>query len=900
MCPTSVSRLLVSGSLLILMAPAALAQAGEGAHPEPPPEATAARASAALTLDGALDEAVWEAATPVTGFRQSEPREGEPATQRTEVRFLFDDDALYVGARMFDDQGARGVRTQLVRRDVQPESDFLVLRFDTYHDHIGSAFFAVNPSGVKGDQLNGDPSWDPVWDAAMRVDSLGWTAEIRIPFSQLRFPVAREQTWGLQVDRRVARLNEFSRWAFWRQNEGGGPSRYGHLTGLVIERRHARAEVLPYAVAQASRLAPGRAGDPFYRTTDGTLRAGLDLSYRLTSNLTLSATVNPDFGQVEVDPAVVNLSAFETFFPERRPFFVEGSGYFGFGGLWCFFCSDASSLGMFYSRRIGRAPQGAALAHAAGEFADVPQNTTILGAAKVTGKTASGWSVAVLDALTAEEQARVATPEGERLRVAVEPLSNYFVARVKRDLRDGNLVVGGIATSTYRDLPTSEFADRLSGHAEGVGVDAELWWARRTYHWMGQLGVSNVSGEPAAIDRLQRSSARYFQRPDREHGSNDLFSDAYDPLLESLRGYGLYSRLSRESGDWLWEAAVNLRSPGFENNDIAFLTRSDYLWHNANLLRQFTQPTRWFRRLTLIAGGQQQFNYDGDLTDRQLNAFLGTQLPNYWELSTFHIHRPGSYDDRLTRGGPVVRRVGSWFQALNLSTDSRRRVVLSTNPNFSRNELGNESYSVNLGVLLRPASNVSVSLSPSYSRSASSYQYVTAQPDPTATAFHGARYVFADLDQKTLSMNTRLSMTFTPTVSLELFAQPFVSSAAYSGFKEFVAPRSSSLRVYGVDGGTIESSGDPGDRIYQVDPDGAGPATPFSFRDPDFNFRSLRGNAVMRWEYRPGSTLFLVWTQDRSDRAAIGDLDFGRDREALFSAPPNNIFLIKVNYWLGM
>jgi hypothetical protein len=475
-----------------------------------------------------------------------------------------------------------------------------------------------------------------------------------------------------------------------------------------------------------------------------------------------------------------------------------------------------------------------------------------------------------------------------------------MVGRVKRDMRGSNWTLGAMATSTIRDLPTSELADRLSRHAESVGVDTEAWWKNRTYHLLASAAVTQVTADSAAMLQIQRSSARYFHRPDRQNGSNRLFTDAYEPGLETMRGFGLYARLSKESGSWLWETAANIRSPGFENNDIAFLQRADWIWMNANLFRQFTQPTRYYRRANVIAGSQQQFNFDGDLTDRWLHLFASMQLPSYWEVSSFQYYRPAAMDDRLARGGPVLMRSANWAQNVNISTDSRKAVTLSTNPGWGRNSQGATNYSANLNVRVRPASNISISAGPAFNRFASSHQYVTAVSDETSAAFFGRRYVFGDLVQKTVSMDTRLNITASPTLSFELFAQPFVSSGRFSSFKEFSAPRSSEMLVYGRDRGTIATRmGSSGQLIYDVDPDAGGAAAPFSFSDPDFNFRSLRGNAVARWEYRPGSTLFFVWTQDRNDVTLTGDLNFSRDRHELFSAKPNNIFLIKANYWVG-
>ncbi len=871
------------------------------AHRRPPRRVNARPLAGGIRLDGRLIEPEWLSAEPATDFLQSQPNEGELATQRTEVRFLSDRDALYVGARMYDDQGGDGVTTRLVRRDRDADADELILTFDTFHDHLGRTIFSVNPSKVKQDAFGPggagpDPSWDPVWEVETRIDSLGWSAELRIPFSQLRFPRDTLQTWGLQIERVVNRLNERSQWAFWRRNETGGPSFYGHLADLRTPEARRRLEFLPYVVSRSTNIEPDDRDDPFQDPHKLDARVGLDLKYLLTSNLTLSATFNPDFGQVEVDPAVVNLSAFETFFPEKRPFFVEGGGLLRFGGLSCFFCSNVSGLSLFYSRRIGRVPQGSDNAEDAGDYSDVPENTTILGAAKITGRSAGGWSVGLLEALTRREHAQALTSDGERLNVQVEPLTNYFVGRLAKDLRGGNLVVGGMVTSVIRDLEDPVLRTQLNRHAESFGLESNLWWGGRTYRLWSSFALSQIAGDSLAILRAQRSSARYFQRPDRQHGGNGIFTDAFDPSLTTMRGYAAYVRLAKEGGDWLWELSTNLRSPGFEVNDLAFLTRADYVWMSGNVLRQFTVPGSFYRSMWLLAGGQQQFNFDGDLTDREIQAFTEIEFHNYWEVASFWIHRFAVFDDRLTRGGPVVRRPHSDFGLFEVSTDSRRDLVLGLSSSYGCDGEGACDYGAGLDITYRPSSNISIGLSPSFEHGESAAQYVTAVDDPTATLFYGRRYVFADLEQNALSMNTRLNVTVTPTLTLEVFAQPLISSVRYTGFKEFSAPRQVAKSVYGRDMGTITEE----EESYTVDPDGDGPAEPFSFDKPDFNLRSLRGNAVLRWEFRPGSTLFLVWTQSRSDEAPVGDFDFGRDVRALFEADADNIFLLKINYWFQL
>jgi hypothetical protein len=902
--PIRCTPISLCAALLALAAPAAAQQNAHASGSTPRIQAVAR--TTPIVLDGRLDEPTWQGAPPATDFIQFDPHEGQPATQRTEIRLAYDAEALYIGARMFDSLGAAGVRTRLARRDQGAESDNIEIVLDTYHDHTGRTVFNVNPSGVRFDAGQAspyaDPSWDPVWAAETRIDSLGWTAEMRIPFSQLRFPRDSVQTWGMQVWRYVQRLNEQSMWSAWGKRESGGPSRFGHVEGIRAPRNRGRMELMPYVLSRASYVAPTQPGSPFQSGDDYDMRVGADLKYQLSSTLTLDATINPDFGQVEVDPASVNLSAFETFYDEKRPFFVEGSGLFGFGDFSCINCSNVSSMSLFYSRRIGRAPQGRVTRDDA-QYVHSPENSTILGAAKVTGRLSGGLQVGLLDAVTRGERALVQDTAGGRLTEQVEPASNYLVARARRNLNGGNTTVGAIATSVLRWFDNPALEQRLPGHAESVGVDWDHWWGSRTYHLMGNVALSNVAGDSLAVLRLQNSSARYFQRPDRTSGGNGLFSDVLDAGATSLRGYGGYLRMAKDAGDWQWEGAANYRSPGFEVNDAAFLQRADYVWNLANVMRSWTRPTRWYRDWIAIAGGQHEVNFDGDRTGAQLHAFTGGQLANYWNLAFYTEWYPEVSDDRASRGGPVVRRPGGYLLHTRMSTDSRKPVVFSTSVNHLRYQDDARYFNTNVTLRFKPAPNVQLSVGPSYTFDRSTAQFVTGHEDATATHFAGQRAIFADIDQHIFSMNTRLNWTFTPDLTLELFAQPFVFAGDYDNFKEYTGPRTTEQMVYGRDFGT--ACFDNGSNRYTLDPNGncavaaQRSAQAFSFDNPDLNFRSLRGNAVLRWEYRPGSTLFLVWQQQRSAGEPFGDFDFSRDYRAIFEQRPDNIFVIKASYWIG-
>ncbi|HEY0024775.1 MAG TPA: DUF5916 domain-containing protein [Longimicrobium sp.] len=891
---------------LLVSAPLVSQAPVPGSQNDPRPAVRAVARSSAIVIDGRLDDAAWMAAEVAGDFRQQQPDEGAAPTERTEIRLLYDASAVYVGARMFDSAGPSGVRKLLVRRDQllnDNASDKIAVVLDPYRDRQTSVWFELNPLGVKGDRLNSDASYDPVWEGASRVDSLGWTAEFKIPLSQLRFPRDSLQSWGLQVWRTLARRNESSMWAFWRRNEPGGPGYFGTVTGLALAAQPRRLELLPYLV-QKGTFAEPPAGNPFRSRRELGTRAGGDLSYSLSSSFTLDATVNPDFGQVEVDPAVVNLSAFETTFQEKRPFFVANAGGFSFGGVSCYLCSNASGLNLFYTRRIGRAPQLAGLVQP-GNYADFADAATILGAAKITGRTRGGLSVAVLEALTDGVTARYvpqATPTDEPASREIEPMTNYLVGRVRQDLRNGDTRIGFITTMTRRFMSDPALTSRLHHRAEAAGADIQHYWGGRGYSFTGQVAFSNVAGDSGALRRTQRTSAHYFQRPDRKATSDGLFDIRYDPARTSLRGYGVYARIAKESGNWRWETAQNWRSPGFEVNDLAALTRTDFRWMQASVLRSWTNPTRWYRGAALTVSAQQQLNYDGDRTDLQGGIAGEITFRNYVQARGLVITHPPTYDPYRTRGGVIVRSAGYHLFSTTVSGDTRKRVSWTVGGQGGPNISDDGGFVTgNASLVLKPAENIRISLGPSYLWDVDPRAFVTNIADSTAKQFGGVRSVFGRLEQHNLSMNARINATFTPNLTLELFAQPLLASGSYSDLNEYRAPRTTDALVYGRDVGTMSEVRDTTGRVtrYLVDPDGTGPAAGFEVANPNFNVRSLRGTAVVRWEYRPGSTLFFVWTQQRSGSDPFGDFDFSRERSALFRDRPVNVFQVKASYWIG-
>ena len=866
-----------------------LGNEGSYDHETMAPAITARPLTGSIEIDGVLKEAVWRTAEAFTDFRQREPDDGEPGSERTEVRVLAGPDALYVGAWLFDSEPEK-IRATLVRRDVVSDFDYFVVNLDSRHDHNTSYAFTLTPSGAYQDAALGtdgeyDFGWDPVWEGAASADGEGWYAEWRIPYSQLRFESAESPIWGVQFTRVIARKQETTSFSHTPRTETGGPHRYGHLVGLGQLQEPGRLELLPYGTTRSEHLNV-HADDPFRGTSEQFYAAGLDLKYGITSNLTLDATINPDFGQVEVDPAVVNLTQYETYYPERRPFFVEGAEIFryGFPG----FELNQSDLGdLFYSRRIGRAPQRNLYAMGA-QFVDVPDQSTIAGAMKVSGRVGD-WSVGLMEAATREEEGRYIGADGVNQSAVVEPFSNYLVGRARRDFRDGGSTVGGIFTAVNRDLTDPALEGSLHSAAYVAGVDFNHMWSNREWFLTGTLTGSRVLGSENAILLTQRSSARYWQRPDAGHVE-------LDPTRTDMQGWRGSVSAGRRSGDhWRGSVLVQAQSPGFEANDMGFETRVDSWDINWALQYRDMEPDSLTRFYQIDFLPSVEWNFDGDLVGA--SVFLGSiqQWSNFWMSSTAISANPETDNDRLTRGGPVARSPGGFSVSQWIATDQRKSYNLSGNFTYAMNARGGWGIFPNVGVTVRPTSAVEVSLNPGFRQTHAVAQYVTRVQDETADRTYGTRYVFSDLDQTVLSIDTRVSWTFTPRLSLQLYMQPFLASGDYSEFKEMHEPRKWDWDIYGEERGAVTEL----DGGYEVDPDGDGPAEAFQLGNPDFNVRSLRGNAVLRWEYRPGSTVYLVWQQRRFGTAPYGETELLEDAQALWNIPPENVFALKVSYWWG-
>jgi hypothetical protein len=854
------------------------------------PAAKSARAVRLLgpapRIDGSLDDPAWQRATVISDFVQKIPVEGASPSVATEVRLLYDDHGLYVGARLRRDDPA-AIRTSITRRDGESDAEVFTVSLDPYLDRRTAYSFSVSSGGVRGDAYHSQDSedsgreaqYDPIWNARARVDDDGWTAEMHIPFSQLRFNAAPEQTWGLQFTRNVADRSERVQWVLIPVAAAGFASHFGRLEGISGIPPARRLELMPYVAADLTYRANVDPRNPFNDKLGG--RAGGDLKVGLGPNLTLDGTINPDFGQVEADPAVVNLTAFETVFDERRPFFIEGNELLTGRGQ-----SFIGRPSWFYSRRIGASPRGAAQ----GDFVDAPTNTTILSAAKVTGRLRSGLSVGALAAVTPREYARTFdTTTIARDRIAVEPPSSFGVLRLQQDFGRQQSNVGVSLTQVHRWLDTRGGLETLlPNNAVAGGADWKLRYKEGMYEITGWVGGSRVDGDAGAIARLQRSSAHYFQRPDQDHIE-------YDPTRTSLSGGTASLRLDKNAGRFtLGGIQLSARSPGFDINDAGQMRSGDDIDFNADVQLRDTKPNKYVRFFQFGTSAVAGWNFGRIRQYLRFNQTAQATLHNFIRLNgRVTLHRRSLSDD-LTRGGPLMGTPNGYAVLGQVTSRANVPTTWTARTEYFHDEFGGWRWDASTGISVRPASQWQASVDPTYSHSVDGRQYVATRAGGTAATF-GQRYIFAFIERSTLSARFRLNYAFTPNFTVEAYAEPFAASGRFYDFGELPAAESRSLRTYGASGtGTTIAKDASG--VSTVTDGG----TSFTIPALDFNRLSFRSNLVLRWEWLPGSTAFLIWQQSRQDFGAAGQLISPRDLWDATQAAGDNFFVVKISYWLGV
>jgi len=909
-------RVPIAATCALLVPLPARAQSSPAARVDSPaavPRARAAEREGPVDVDGRLDEPAWGSAPAIDGFVQARPDEGARPARRTEVRILFDESALYVGARMHDDPEA--VADQLVRRDGRGAFDFLRVELDPNGDDLTGYLFQVSAAGAERDAFlyddhRVDDAFDSVWASAVERDSLGWTAEFRVPLSEIDFESSdTTQTWGVNLVRRRLASNSTSMFALRSRRRGGRVSQFGVLSGLLLRGGGRALELAPYASARAVR-APAAPDDPFFDGASLDPRLGLDASWSPRSNVTIDATVNPDFGQVEVDPAVVDLSAFETFYPEKRPFFARDARLFDFP-------LSGARRTLFHSRRIGREPRAEAPDGA--DFVDVPDATTIIGAAKATGRTDGGLSVGMLGAATAEERGRAFFRASGRTRsFLAQPAGQHGVLRLQQDLRGGASNVGLIAAGMHRNLSPDARPGPVADEELAAGVDFLHQWGgerRRRYRIWGYVTGSRVHGSPEALTAIQTDPNHYFQRPDADYLSVDSTATA-------MVGREWRIQIERQGGrHWTWQAWANEVSPGYVIDGIGFAGRTlPRIDVGGQFRYQEVSPGPLFRSWNVALNTFHNFRHsvsDEPLSPeawadaRESGRFLlsgNFELYDGWRVALRTAWEPRAATERETRGGPLVRRPASVSAGATLRTDPRSPLSLVVS-GVRANRIGaGGSHVVDARLLLRPSSSWAIRVGPRYQYEDDRSQYVSATGAVSHRPTYGERYLFADVIREELAVTIRLDAAFTPNLSLQLFAQPLVSTGDFNRYKQLLRPRSFQFEGFS-EGEAVPATGDgdtgvlcaggatcvddAGTRHVDLDGDGRPDET---FDDRDFTLRSLRGNAVLRWEYAPGSELFLVWQQGRRSVGSEARFDPGDDLETLLGSRPENVFMLKLRH----
>lgn len=837
-------------------------------------------------IDGQLDDHAWQQASAITDFVQKIPIEGAPPSVPTEVRILYDDHGLYVAARLRR-PNPNEIRRSVTRRDGESDAEVFTVSIDPYLDRRTAYSFSISSGGVRGDAYHSQDSedsgreaqFDPVWNARARVDGEGWTAEMHIPFSQLRYNARAEQTWGLELTRSIADKSERLQWTLIPVSAAGFSSHFGRLEGISGIPPARRLELLPYAAGDLTYRANVNPKNPFDDKLGG--RVGGDLKYGLGPNLTLDATVNPDFGQVEADPAVVNLTAFETVFDERRPFFIEGNELLTGRGQ-----SFIGRPAWFYSRRIGAAPRGPAL----GDFVDMPTNTTILSAAKVTGRLASRLSVGALAAVTPREYARTFDTTAVRQdRIAVEPPSAFGVLRLEQEFGSQQSGIGLSLTRVDRWLDDrGGLASLLPGSAVAGGLDWRLRYKQGMYEVTGWVGGSQVTGKADAIARLQRSSAHYFQRPDQDHIS-------LDPTRTSLTGSTASLRLDKNAGRFtLGGIQLSTRSPEFDINDAGQMRSGDDIDFNADIQLRDTKPNKYVRFFQFGTSAVAGWNYGRIQQYLRYNETAQITLHNFIRFNGRVTLYRRSLSDDLTRGGPLMGTPNAYSVLGQITSRPNVPTTWTARTEYFNDEFGGWRWDASTGLSIRPASQWQASVDPTYSHSVDGRQYVQTQPGGSATTF-GQRYVFAFIERSTLSARFRLNYAFTPNFTVEAYAEPFAASGRFYDFGELPAPKSRLMRTYGASGTGTAISKDANGVSTVTD----GAAT-FTIPALDFNRLSFRSNLVLRWEWLPGSTAYLIWQQSRQDETPAGRLISPSRLLDATQAAGDNFLVFKISYWLGV
>ena len=830
-------------------------------------------------INGVLDDSCWQEGVWAGGFTQVSPYEGKPASQLTEFKILYDNKFVYVAIRCHDTEPEK-IEIRKAPRDGY-SGDVAGIAFDSYLDHRTAFEFDLTAAGGKMDLVHQnigkfDRNWDAVWYGKTALEDSAWTAEMKIPLSQLRYPDKKEQVWGFHVWRIIYRTGEINHFNLIPMDAPSLVPLFGELHGITGLQKSRRIELLPYTKGEINTFKKD-VENPFTRSgRKFNYGIGLDGKIGLATNITLDFTVNPDFGQVEADPSVMNLTAFEVFYDEKRPFFLEGTSILTY---------DLGKDKVFYTRRIGQAPRISPVV-GENEYASMPDQTTIISAAKITGKTEKGLSVGLVESITANEKAKISDGQETREQT-VEPFTNYLVTRIQQDFRKGNTVIGGILTSTNRNLAKLN-SNGLGRSAYSGGLDFENYWKDRTYYFDLKTIFSQVQGSTESIINLQQNPVHYYQRPDADYLG-------IDSTAETLTGHGGIIEVGRGgNGRFRFSENFNWRSPGLEMNDVGYLKMADFLAQNSRVGYDVIDPNKLFLSYSIYLEQENAWNFGGEHLYSDLGAEYKSRFHSYWNINAGIKRISTTLDMRILRGGPSFKVPGDWELSFGFSSDTRKK--LSFNMNVLSQLYDDNSRYINLtpAVDYRISSAFQMNINGYYSGNYNNYQYVT-----TVNQGSDKLYLMGHINQQTFGITLRLDYYITPDLSIRYYGSPFISTGIYSGFKKVVSPKDDNPdnRCYLYKDNEI--SYNPDDRKYYVN-ENQDVLPGYSFNNPDFNFMQFRSNFVVRWEFKPGSNIYFVWTHDRTGSENSSDATIGKSLSNLFRIFPDNIFLVKFNYWFSL
>jgi hypothetical protein len=850
----------------------------------------ATRITAAPVINGELDDEAWLQGGWGGDFVQFEPLEGVPPKQKTEFKILYDDHNIYIAIKAYDTAPDSIVR-RMTRRD-HTDGDAVIVALDSYFDQRTAFGFGVSAAGVKGDLIwtddgmNEDGTFDPIWYVKTGIFDWGWAAEMRIPLTQLRFSAAENQVWGLEVIRQIYRHNETDLWQPIARNAPGMIHNAGLLHGLSNIKPRKLFDLTPYGVARLETY-EGEEGNPWYDGSDIKANIGLDAKIGVTNNMILSLSVNPDFGQVEADPSEVNLTAFETYFSEKRPFFIESKNItsynLGIGD------GNEGNDNLFYSRRIGKKPS---LNHSAddGEFAWTPSFTPIIGAAKLTGKSAGGLSVGVIEAVTSQVNTRIYNDlTGETSYLTAEPLTNFAVGRVQQDLNGGKTIIGGMITSTIRMLDeTTE--DYFHKSATTGGFDFTQYFGKMNYIFQLRTVLSNITGTEDAIARTQRSVIHNFRRPDAQYTE-------YDPTRTSMSGFGGNLMAGKIGGNWQFLYLSAWKSPGLELNDIGYMQVADQYLGVGVINYNIYKPFSIFNSMSFGTNLIHLMDFGGHTNVVAISQSWSARYKNQWRSYISGQLTSPETDNLMLRGGPAMKMPGQIYIGGGIDSDWRKKLSGDFDFRFYRTfQNMSTRYSLSFELEYKPLSTLTLSVEPEWSNTRNQMQYVR-----TVSATSGVytpRYIFGTIDQKILSMSLRVDYNITPDLTIQYWGQPFFGSGKYSEFKRITDPVADDLsdRYHTFIAG--ETSYTDGTYIVDENRDGW---VDYEFGNPDFTISEYLHNLVVRWEFLPGSTAYLVWSQTREYYTGDGIFNFNSQADYLFTdTKPHNVFLVKFSYRFGL